>query len=186
MKLFFEQFFTDLKSGAVIGCAVIIWMLIEYVLGFHSSRIYIGEWSGYGAWAVFLIALWIALRAKRKQFADRALTWIRGAFFGVVVSLPAALLIASFLFLYHLFINPSWTERNILHREEVMRQRGATEEEIAVWSANAWRFSRLSVQMPLLVGGIWLGGIAAGTCLGLLLRSKAPEDVDLSGIATRI
>lgn len=102
----------EIKFGLLAGTALIAWTIAQYMLGFHTTRLHIGYYSGYGMYAFILLALWMGLREKN---ADKGykMTFRMGIRTGLILLLIAAGTSSAFMFLYDYKINPLWVDSMI-------------------------------------------------------------------------
>jgi hypothetical protein len=97
---------TPIKFGLISAVAVSTWVLLEYLLGFHTTRYELGQYTGFGA-AIFPVACtWVAL--TRLRAAAGALTFGRGLAAGAVVAAISSAGTGLFMVVYYRFINPGW------------------------------------------------------------------------------
>jgi hypothetical protein len=119
----------ELKFGLLGGAGVCLWMFGEYLLGFHTTRLAIGEYSGYFSSLVPLCTLTLLLRDRQREWGP-FFNLYRGLRSGVVASLLTAIVVYCFLVVYNLQINPGWLERALAWKVEQMRLAHIPEETI--------------------------------------------------------
>lgn len=120
----------EFKYGLITGVGVSLWILAEYLLGFHTTRMAIGECSRYFSCVVPAITLFILLRKKQAASPKYPLTIRQSIAAGLFVSLVAAMIVSTFLVAYHRWINPFGIE-NIL-AGKVVQMRATGIDEIAI------------------------------------------------------
>lgn len=86
--------------------------MIQYWFGFHTIRLHIGQYSGYGMYAIIFMCLWFGLKDK---FSDNVGTQsVRKGLREVVIQLMITASISSiFMFIYNYRINPFWVDNMI-------------------------------------------------------------------------
>ena len=110
----------ELKYGLLGGAGVCLWILLEYALGFHTTRLTLGQYSGYFSTLLPLVALWLLLRERQREYG-LLFTIFRGLRSGVYASLLTGIVVYCFLVFYNLVINPDWLERALRWKVEQMR-----------------------------------------------------------------
>lgn len=119
---FFVGMKPELKYGLICGAGVCLWIALEYLLGFHTTRPELGTYTGLLSNLIPLTALFLLLRSKRAALYDGRLSLGAGIGSGVLASLIAALLVYSFITGYNRLINPAWIDQ-------------ALELQVAQWRA---------------------------------------------------
>src|SRR5258707_15625252 len=99
---------TEVKYGVITGIAVCSLVVIEYLMGFHTSRLEIGRYSGYFSMIIPFVTLFLAIREKRIETEEESLSVWQGIRTGVLVSFLSAVITAVFMLLYNNLINPGW------------------------------------------------------------------------------
>lgn len=95
--------------GAAAAVAVAAWTLLEFMLGFHTTRVEVGRYTGFIGLVFPIVAIAAALRSARTEEGG-ALSFRRGLLEGASVTAVFSLLGAVFLWLYFLAINPGFVE----------------------------------------------------------------------------
>ena len=120
----------EFKYGLLSGAGVCLWITLEYLLGFHTTRPDLGTYTGLLSNLVPLTALFLLLRVKRAAVYDGRLSLGAGIGAGAFASLVAALLVYSFLVTYCHFINPTWIDQAL--ESKVAYQRAAHVPEAVI------------------------------------------------------
>lgn len=114
---------SEFTYGLISGAGLCLWITLEYLLGFHTTRLEIGTYTGLLSNLIPLTILFLLLRAKRAAVYDGRLSLGAGIWAGVFTSFIAALLVYSFLVSYTHFINPTWIDQML--EAKVAQQRAA-------------------------------------------------------------
>ncbi len=160
----------EFKYGLISGAGLCLWIMLEYLLGFHTTRPDIGTYTGLLSNLIPLTMLFLLLRAKRAAVYDGRLSLGAGIGAGVLASFIAALLVYSFLVTYTHFINPTWIDQML--EAKVAQQRAAhVPEGIIQESITATRdaYTPGGQVFTILVGMTTMGGLFA-FILTLLVR----------------
>ena len=120
----------EIKYGLLAGGGVCLWTTLEYLLGFHTTRPAIGEYSGYFSTVIPLVAVFILLQRKQAAAYDGRLTLAQGINSGIATSFLAALVVCTFLFAYNRFINPNWLDGFLDWKVAQLRVQGVAEVAI--------------------------------------------------------
>jgi Na+/H+-dicarboxylate symporter len=118
-----------LKYGLISGVGVSAYVMLEYLLGFHTSRPEVGKYSGFLAAIIPIIAVYLAVS---RRHALSGLTFGRGLLTGVAVTLISAVVLTVFFLCYNRFINPGWQEHLLEWQKNRWLQEGQTPAEVAV------------------------------------------------------
>lgn len=122
---------TEVKWGLITGIGVCLWVLAEYVLGFHGERWQIGQWSGFLSIVIPIVTLTLALRHKRDHELGGALPWGAAIKSGAIISLITGIVTTIFMALYNRVINPGWMEYVLAQQRLQWAADGMSETEIA-------------------------------------------------------
>jgi len=165
---------TELKYGLIIGIGVSLWVLIEFALGFHTTRLDIGQYSGYLAIIIPIIALYFGLLDKKKELKKK-FTFGEGVKSGFLMSVFAGLLLVLFFLLYALAINPAWVDNALAFEQVKLIENGATPDQAAEIVEGYAPYMSLPAQLL----GSFLGTVIQGTVLSLILVTiLRPKKVD--------
>lgn len=170
----------EIKYGLIIGLGVAAWIMLEFALGFHGRNIQIGQYSGYVAGIIPIVALWFAVGEKREKFYGGSMTIMQGLKMSFLISLLAGVIMAVFMFIYIQYINPAFIEYGLELQIEALRQQGLTEDEIQA----AATFTLGLLTAPVQAAGAFLGGLLQGTFIGFiitLIRRKKKYATKVSG-----
>ena len=108
---------------------LIVWILIEHVLGFNSTRHDIGQYSRNATMIFFWITIFLAVRETKKNQSG-ALTFGDGMKAGAALSLTYAFVFAVIIFLYVKLLNPGFYESLRQFTLDQLNARHASQEEI--------------------------------------------------------
>lgn len=157
----------EIKWGLISGTGVCLWILLEYWLGFHTTRPEIGAYTGFLSNLIPLTTLYLLLRGKRAEVYDGRLGLGTGIFAGMFSSFVAGMLVYSFLTAYTHFINPTWIDQALEVKvagwrtqqvaEAVIQQRITTYRQA---------YTPAGLVLSMIVGMTLMGGIFS---LGLTL-----------------
>lgn len=94
-----------LTYGLLAAAGGAAWTLIEYALGFHTTRLETGRYTGFAAIVFPILAIWLALKAARAEHGGR-LSFGQGLKQGAAVSAVQAVAGALFFLVYFTIVNP--------------------------------------------------------------------------------
>ena len=169
-----------LKYGLIAAAGMIAWMLGEYALGLHTTRIGLGHYTSWATEVILIVALWRLLHHRLYQAGRYWLPVWEGLLHGVFASLVAAMSFYIFLSLYLHFLNPDYPDLALEWQVAQMRTAGKPEEEIRLM-ARGMRWSLSPVGLPVTVFGLYLLiGVVASPLLTLWLNWRHKEPVHSS------
>ncbi len=149
----------ELKYGLITGFGVCLWVLLEFLLGFHSTHIELGRYTGYGASMIPMVTLYLALKEKAGK---EKLSWTMGLKTGINISIIAAVITTAFFLFYNHLINPGWMRLAFYHGRSSMV---GTPEELAMLEK---QFEFYSSNLYQTVGGIF-GTVLMGIIISLII-----------------
>ncbi|NUN71369.1 MAG: DUF4199 domain-containing protein [Bacteroidetes bacterium] len=118
------------RYGLFSGAALSAWVLLEYMLGFHTTSLEIGQYSGYGSILILSAVLYTALR-EHQRAAHGVLTLRDAADTGFRIAIISALLITLFMAFYTTVINPDWIDATVEWQRRKLILGGATDAQIS-------------------------------------------------------
>jgi phosphatidylserine decarboxylase len=102
----------EIKYGTLCAAGLILWTLIQYFSGFHTIRLSIGQYSGFGNYLIVIVCIWLGL--KEKQLDDSGHLSIRKGIREALLQLAITATLSSiFMFIYDYHINPFWVDNMI-------------------------------------------------------------------------
>lgn len=162
----------ELKYGLISGAGVCLWILGEFLLGFHTTRLEIGAYSGYFSGVIPLTTLYFLLKGRRDAAPDGRLALWTGIKSGLHAAFISGVIVYAFMFAYDSFINPGWMDHALDWRVARLRAEGITEiairEQIKTYRQLT---SPVGCLLSIVAGTTVMGGIFA-TGLTLLLRRR--------------
>ncbi len=153
---------TGVRFGILTGAAVSSYVLLEYALGFHTTQLEIGKYSGYGASLIPIVTIFLALRNFRN--ANNSLSFKQGVQVGFSVAFVAALITTLFFYIYNSYINPNWMEIAAELEKQKMIAEGAAQARIEKFTEQMQRMSNTWMQ----AAGNFIGSTTMGVIITLI------------------
>ena len=151
----------ELKYGLMITAGLIVWTMIEYLLGFHNERIGIGMITGWFSTMVPAVFLYYGIKEKRDKQLNGSLTILEGILTGLSISLVMAVTLTAFLLIYNSFINPEWIEMAIIEMTNKMLLTDLSDQQIEL---------RMELfRMMLTNTGVLIMGICGSMAMGFFI-----------------
>ena len=122
----------EFKYGIITGIGISLWILLEFLLGFHTNNIDMGEYSTYFVVLVPLLTLYLGIKEKRDKWNKGQISFNSGIKTGLMISLIGTVIIATFLIIYFNYLNPDYAEWGLAYHKKKMILRGKSSAEIAV------------------------------------------------------
>ena len=167
----------ELKCGLITGAGVCLWIMGEFLLGFHTTRLEIGAYSGYFSAVIPLTALFFMLKRQRDSAPEGRLALWPGVKSGLQAAFISGVIVYGFMLAYHQFINPGWLDQTLEWKVARMRSESLPEAYIRqqiVTYRNA--HSPLGLIATRLAGMTLLGAaFSLGLTLWLRRRPGAPR-----------
>jgi len=165
---------TEIKYGIITGLIICLWQLSEFLLGFHTNKMNIGEYTTYFVVVIPIITIYMGIKEKRDKFYGGHISISRGIRTGLMISLVATLIVAVYLVFYFNSINPDFLDISIAYQKGKLLSRGKTGEQISL-EMNRLRFI-FSFVNQFLYGtlGLLTSGFIISFALSLFLK-KNPD-----------
>ncbi|HEY1585667.1 MAG TPA: DUF4199 domain-containing protein [Polyangia bacterium] len=170
---------TWMKYGIGFGLATAAWTLVEYALGFHTTRIADGQLTSYLALVLPVTFVVLAGLAERRRLPTASV----GRYLAValLVMLVGDAITTPFLWAYHHYVLPDWLDRLMAFEREKLLLAGAPANVVDLRLAAIARGNSTAAQI---VGGL-LGstvlGLILGVPLGFILRRRPGSGPTASG-----
>lgn len=119
----------EIRYGMMSGAGLCCWILVEFFLGFHTSILEIGQYSGYFSFLIPVVVIYVALKDQQRRFHG-SLPIKVGINTGFQIAILSAFIYSLFLFLYNNYINPNWIDAMIDWQRRNLILSGATDDEI--------------------------------------------------------
>lgn len=162
----------ELKYGLISGVGVCAWIMGEYLLGFHTTRLEVGAYTGYFSCLIPLATLFLLLKDKRDQAPDGRLNYWPALKSGLHAAFISGAIVYGFMVVYNHFINPGWLDLALDWRVARLRTDGIAEtairEEIKLYRQLN---SPVGCLISIVAGTTVMGGIFS-LGLTLLLRRR--------------
>ncbi len=157
------------RYGLFSGAALSVWVLSEYLLGFHTTSLEIGQYSGFGSALIPAAIIFTALR-ERQRAANGLLTLRDAADTGFRIAIISALIITLFMAVYTAFINPDWIDATVEWQRRKLIFGGATDDQIGAFTEQHRRMNNAFGQAVMgFIGSTGLG-VALTMLITLILR----------------
>ncbi len=157
----------EVKYGLIGGTGICLWITLEYLLGFHTTRPEIGTYTGLLSNLIPLAMIFLLLRRKRAAVYDGRLSLAASIGAGLFASFVASLLVYSFLVTYSHSINPTWIDQ-------------ALDVKVAAWRAQQVAETTIQERITLYRNAYTPFGLVIGVVLektllgGVLAVALAP------------
>lgn len=142
-----KAYLPEVGYGLALALAHLVWLIVEYTLGLHSTRI--AQYSILTNLYVVIAALilWRAIKNRRDVLEGGQLLWWQGMTSGMIVSVVSAALRGPTWWFFLKFINPGFTQAMV----EFAVQSG-TKREFAEVTYHPTVMAMESTLSPVLLG----------------------------------
>lgn len=111
---------TELKAGIFISLAYFIWLLSEFKLGLHSSKIDYYEFIFWMALIIPVTGIYLTLRYLRNKEFKGKINFMQGFLSGIKITGVISILIPVLSWLYVSAINPTFFPAMKDHQEKMI------------------------------------------------------------------
>ncbi len=129
---------TEIKFGIITGFSIILYVLLEYYLGFHSTRIAVAEYADYLVFLIPIAPLFFAMNHKRKSAPEGQVPFNRSVATGLTISVISTVIATTFIIFYLKRINPQFGDARIAFESNKLFAEGIP-EEIVIQKVNGLR-----------------------------------------------
>jgi len=158
----------QIKYGVIVGIGVSAWVLLEFLLGFHTSLMHVGQYTGYISIIVPILGIYFGLKEIKKQ---EAFGFWNGVKHGMLIVSLASVIITMFFYGYNTIIHPEWLDRGIEFQTQQMRAQGISEGNITDMTLQMREFYTSPAQYPAIFLGILLQGIILSMIIAAFMRT---------------
>ena len=151
----------EIKYGVVIGVLVVIWLLLEYIIGLHNKHHDIFLIVTNLVLIIPVVGIYKALSRKKNIILNGTLTFSQGFISGLKISILYALIGGLGQYLYHKFINPFYFDLMISKSQEKGVSTNQAENYFNVYS-----------YVSSVVFSYLIFGIIVSLIISLILRTK--------------
>lgn len=165
-----DNYRVELKWGLIFFLALLVWMVVERLAGFHGPRI---EYQAVftSLFAVVAVVLYVfALREKRSRVLSGQMNWKQGFLAGLGVTVVVTVLSPLGQYLIHTFISPDYLSNVADHAVEA----GMTTREEA-----ASHFTLGSYIVQSMVGALVMGLITSAVVAWFLRWPRSASSSEL-------
>ncbi len=143
--------------GFLCGFGMSLWVMIEFLLGFHTTSFEIGQYSGFFSMIIPAVFVYIALTELQTQ-SNGFLSVTKGIDIGFNIALVSGIIFTIFLYFYNNHINPDWVERLFEWQRKNLILSGANDHEVGKFiSQHRYRNSSLTQSIITLVEATGVG-----------------------------
>ncbi len=170
---------TEIKYGIITGAGICLWVLIEFLLGFHTEKMYIGEYTTYFVVFIPLLTLYMGIKEKRDRRNRGQISIGSGIKAGLMISLIATVIIALFLIAYYNYINPNYAELGIAYQRQKLILSGKSTDEIANEMESIKNMFRFINQFLFGTLGVVGTGFIISIALSLFLKKNPGKNISI-------
>jgi hypothetical protein len=167
----------EIKYGAITGAGICLWIIAEYLLGFHTDKMDVGEYSIYFVVLIPLITIYLGIKEKRDRQNKGVISFNYGVRTGLMISLIAAVITSLFIIFYFNFIDPKFFERGVQYQTQKLILKGKTNKEIAGQIENIRLTFSFVNQLLFAILGTVVTGFIISIVLSLILKRKTKTSV---------
>ncbi len=166
----------DVLYGIISGALVCGFVLVEYFLGFHTTKIGQGKYLSYFGVVIPITIIVIAILYKKKN-GDGYLDPKDGMKTGIIISLITGIITTFFMMLYNSYINPEFFNIAMDYQTKLFKEAGKTPEEITAILEQYKANQKLSAQLVSGLIGTPLMGMLPSLIITMILRKARPSNV---------
>lgn len=163
---------TEIKYGIITGLIICFWHLTEFLLGFHSNKMYIGEYTTYFVVIIPLVTLYLGIKEMRDKEKGGYISLGCGIRVGLMISLIASIIFTFYLVIYFNFINSKYFDLSIAYQKGKIITREKTGEKfISEIEQLKFMFSYIN-QLLFGILGLITSGLIISFTLSMMLKKN--------------
>jgi hypothetical protein len=159
----------EIKFGVLAGISLILWTLVQYAMGFHTVHFRAGQISGYGAYVLIFVSLWMGLREKKEDYEGH-FSLRHGMRAGVLQIMITAVIASFFEVIYDYKINKLWIEE-LVNWQKNNQSFGLTIYFTNDPNANSIILSNTESHLCMYFIGILIGGCSIAFLISAILSA---------------
>ncbi len=163
----------DVLFGTLSGALVCAFVMIEFLLGYHSTKIGDGKWLSYFGVLIPITIIAIAI-INKKNTSQGYLDLKEGMKTGIIISLITGIITTLFMLIYNNYINPEFFSTAMNYQTKLFKEAGKTPDEIAAIIDQYKANQKLSAQLISGIIGTPLMGMLPSLIITLILRKNKP------------
>ena len=164
---------SEIRSGIAISVAGFLWLLLEFFLGLHTTRI---DYQPFFTWLSVIIpitGLYWAIKAKRNRFYGGEITFIQAAKTGLIVTGVSSLTSPLLAWLYVSVVNPFYFSTTITHRKQMIEELNLSSlEEKSIKINEAYQYFNVSTYLIQSFLTILIIGIVLTLIIAALIKKN--------------
>ena len=161
------------KWGAILGAAVVVWILVVHSLGFYTTRLEAGQRADLLATVLPILAIVLALRERRTE-SGSPLSIQASIAAALVVGLVSVPITAGFLWWYHRYMNPQWLDLLVDFQRRKMSEAGASAQAMSQAEASQRASGTDGAQLLGALVGTAIIAPIIGLVAGFVMRRRSP------------
>ena len=114
---------TEFKYGVLFAGIVVVYVLLEHLLGLNTTRHDIGQYTRYAGVLVPVLGVFFGIRAKRKELGAE-LTFLQGVKTGFLIAVIQTTITTFWFWFYSTVINPQFLDTMLAFERTQMLAEG--------------------------------------------------------------
>ena len=165
---------TEIRYGVFFALIVVVYVMIEHLLGFNTTRHDIGQYSRFAGILVPIIGVFFGIKAKREKDLNGIMTFRQGVKAGVIVAVVQTTITTLWFLLYGEIINPEFMDTMLEFERTKMLADGMTESAVTEQlAAMRTMFAPPNLQIFQELIGIAYGSLFAAIFSAFLKKKSA-------------
>jgi hypothetical protein len=150
----------NLNSGLILGLVAIVYSLVVYFMDLSFNKV-----QGYVFLVVLIFLLFFLIRSYRNNSLFGNITYGQALGAGVVICLYYAIISAVFTYILYAYIDPELSKKQLAFMEEVLQQKGMSQEIIDASLKMQEKFLKPAIIAPFSI----LANMFYGTIISLIV-----------------
>lgn len=164
---------TEIKYAVISAITLVIWVTVEHLLGFNTTKMDKGEYTRPIIAIAVFIFLFLGIREKKNKELGGQLTFMQGLKTAFFISLFYALLQAIWFAIYGGIINPDYAILSLQFQEKQLIADGKTPQEITDELAmTKMIFGNALIQFAFFIFSTTMIDTIVGVIMTLFLKTK--------------
>lgn len=174
---------SEIRSGIAISVAGFLWLLLEFYLGLHSTRIDYRPLFTWMAIIIPIIGIYWVVKVKRDKFYKGKITFFQSAKTGLIVSGVASIMSTLLGWFYVSVVNPFYFSSMITHEKQMIEGLNLSSiEENTIKINEVYQYFNLSNYIKQ----TFLTVLIVGLVLSLIIAALIKKDKQIIPIENKL
>jgi Protein of unknown function (DUF4199) len=158
----------NLNSGLILGLIIVIYTLIIYYLDLMFN-----VYQGYILYLIQIFSLFILIKTYSEKYKNGYITYGQAVSSGIVISLYAAVIYATFIYILYAFIDSGLVNKQLAFIEETFVKAGLPQAFIDSGLKMQKKFLQPTIYAPIKLFSSFLSGTILSLLVAIFIKKES-------------